>query len=236
MKHLFIGTAHAAADHGLHPVFSPFGIDVMAQIFTMWFVMLFLIVVSIFLTRNLSLRDPGKKQSIVELGVESLLGLLDGIMGPGKGKKYAPFLGSMFLIIIASNYSGLLPGAGMYQSFMPPTNTLSVTLGLAICTFFASHYYGIKEKGLKYFKHFIEPYPFMLPFAIMEEITKPLSLSLRLFGNVFGEEMVAAVLFGLMPLFLPIPAYALGLLLGGVQAFVFTLLSAIYIGTATAGH
>lgn len=233
MKHLFIGTAYAADHDTLHPVFSFFGIDVMAQIFTMWFIMLFLIAISVFLTRKLSVREPGTKQSIAELGVEALLNLLDGIMGKGNGKKYAPFLGSMFLFIIASNYSGILPGAGMYDSFMPPTNTLSVTIGLALCTFMATHYYGVKEKGLKYFKHFIEPYPFMLPFAIMEEITKPLSLSLRLFGNVFGEEMVAAVLFGLVPLVLPIPAYFLGLLLGGVQAFVFTLLSAIYIGSAT---
>ncbi len=109
--------------------------------------MLFLIVVALLLTKNMSLRNPGRKQSLVELGVGTLLNMLDGIMGHGNGKKYAPFLGSMFLIIIASNYSGLLPGAGMYQSFMPPTNTLSVTLGLAICTFFASHYYGIKEKA-----------------------------------------------------------------------------------------
>jgi F-type H+-transporting ATPase subunit a len=232
---MFIGTAYAAADHGLHPVFSPFGIDVMAQIFTMWFVMAFIILVSVLATRNIQ-KYPSGVQNLMEFFVETLTNLFDGIMGgKGKSKKYLPFLGSMFLLILASNYSGLLPGAGMYSAFMPPTNTLSVTLALALCTFFATHYYGVKEKGLKYFKHFIQPYPFFLPLNLLEEVVRPLSLSLRLFGNVFGEEMVAAVLFGLIPFFLPVPAQLLGVLFGGVQAFVFTLLSAIYIGTATAG-
>jgi len=232
---MFIGTAYAAADHGLHPVFSPFGIDVMAQIFTMWFVMAFIILLSVLATRNMQ-KYPSGVQNLMEFFVDALINLFDGIMGgKGKSKKYLPFLGSMFLLILVSNYSGLLPGAGMFSAFMPPTNTLSVTLGLALCTFFATHYYGVKEKGISYFKHFIQPYPFFLPLNLLEEIVRPLSLSLRLFGNVYGEEMVAAVLFGLIPFFLPVPAQLLGVLFGGVQAFVFTLLSAIYIGTATAG-
>lgn len=234
MKKLFIGTAYAAADHGLHPVISPFGFDVMAQIFTMWFVMGFILLISYLATKNIKLYPSGV-QNVMEKLVESLLGIFDGIMGPGKGKKYLPFLGTMFLLILLSNYSGLLPGAGYYSAFMPPTNTLSVTLGLALCTFGATHYYGIKENGLHYFKHFIEPYPFMLPLTILEEFVKPLSLSLRLFGNVYGEEMVAFILLGLIPFFLPVPAKLLGVLFGGVQAFVFTLLSAIYIGAATSG-
>jgi len=232
---MFIGTAYAAADHGLHPVFSPFGIDVMAQIFTMWFVMAFIILLSVLATRNIQ-KYPSGVQNVMEFFVETLTNLFDGIMGgKGKSKKYLPFLGSMFLLILVSNYSGLLPGAGLYSAFMPPTNTLSVTLGLALCTFFATHYYGVKEKGISYFKHFFQPYPFFLPLNILEEVVRPLSLSLRLFGNVYGEEMVASVLLGLIPFFLPVPAQLLGVLFGGVQAFVFTLLSAIYIGTATAG-
>ncbi len=231
---MFIGTAYAS-DGELHAVFSLFGIDVMAQIFTMWFVIAFLAILAIMSTRNLQ-KYPTGLQNIAEWAVETLMNLFDDLMGgKGSSKKYLPFLGSMFLLIMASNYSGLLPGAGMYDSFMPPTNTLSVTLGLGLCTFFAIHYYGVKEKGFRYFKHFIEPYPPFLPLNILEEIVRPVSLSLRLFGNIYGEEMVAAVLFGLVPFVLPVPAHLLGLLFGGVQALVFTLLSAIYIGSATSG-
>ncbi len=233
---MFIGTAQAASEHGLHPVFTVFGVDIMAQIFTMWIIMTIIVVLSFLATRNLS-NYPKGLQNIMEYFVETFINLFDGVMGKGKSVRYIPFLGSMFLLILLSNYSGLLPGAGMYSAFMPPTNALSVTIGLAICTFFASHYYGLKEKGLKHFKHLIEPYPLFLPLNLIEEIVRPLSLSLRLFGNVYGEEMVAAVLLGIIPFFLPVPAQLLGILFGGVQAFVFTLLSAIYIGTATSeGH
>ena len=239
---MFIGIAYASeaaeasggGHHGLHPVFSLFGIDIMAQIFTMWFIMAFIIVISILATRKIE-KYPKGLQNLMEIFVESLINLFDGIMGKGKSKKYFPFLGRMFLLILISNYSGLLPCAGMYSAFMPPTNTLSVTMGLALCTFGATHYYGVRKNGIKYFKHFIQPYPFFLPLNLLEELVRPLSLSLRLFGNIYGEEMVASVLFGLLPLFLPVPAQLLGVLFGGVQAFVFTLLSAIYIGTATSG-
>lgn len=229
---MFIGTAYASESE-LHAVFSPFGIDIIAQIFTMWFVMAFLVILGIVSTRNLK-KYPTGLQNAMEMVVETFMNLFDELMGgKGRSKEYLPFLGSMFLLILASNYSGLLPGAGMYDSFMPPTNTINVTLGLGLCTFFATQYYGVKKHGIGYFKEFIEPYPFFLPLNLLEQAVRPVSLSLRLFGNIYGEEMVAAVLFGLVPFILPLPAHLLGLLFGGVQAFVFTLLSAVYIGSAT---
>lgn len=239
---MFIGTAyaseaaHGGESEGVQVVFDLFGMGITSQITTMWAIMLLLTVVSILATKNLKLRPTGL-QNIMEKVVEDLIGFLAGILGVEKAKKYLPFLATMFLFILVSNYSGLLPGAGHTVGFAPPTNALSVTAALAMCTFFATHFYALKEHGLKYFKHFVQPYPFLLPLNIIEEFVKPLSLSLRLFGNIFGEEMVAAVLFGLAPFLLPLPAQLLSVLFGFVQAIVFTLLSAIYIGMATSeGH
>jgi F-type H+-transporting ATPase subunit a len=137
---------------------------------------------------------------------------------------------------LISNYSGLLPGAGHTPGLKAPTSNWSVTVGLALVVFMSVIYFGVKERGVDYFKHFVQPIPVMLPMNIIEQFTRPLSLSLRLFGNVYGEEMVVAGLFSLVPLILPLPMMFLGLLFGFIQAFVFTLLASIYISEATETH
>jgi len=176
-------------------------------------------------------------QNAVEYVVEAILNFLTQIMGDEKlAREYLPLLGSFFILILASNYSGLLPGAGHIPGLQAPTSTLSVTAAFALIVFFATHISGVRRKGLKYFKHFIEPYVFMLPLNIIEELVRPLSLSLRLFGNIFGEEMVVAGLLSLLPLFVPVPMMILGVLFGLVQAYVFTMLAAIYISAAVAEH
>ncbi len=223
-----------AADAADHYLFHIAGIGVSPYITSMWIVMAFLILISFLATRNLQWRPTGL-QNVVEMAFEALLDFLGGIMGKKAARKYFPFLATIFIFILFMNYSSVLPGSGTLPWLTTPTTTWSVTLALALCVFFSIHYYGIKEKGLGYFKHFIEPYPFFLPLNLLEEITKPLSLSLRLFGNMFGEKMVGMTLFGLVPLLLPLPAYFLGLLFGSIQAFVFTLLAAVYISTATSG-
>lgn len=216
-------------------LFELFGLEVTSEITTMWALMIFLCILALLATRNPK-RIPSGVQNFVEFIVESLLNFFSTLMGEDKARRYLPFLCSLFLFILASNYSGLLPGAGHITGFKAPTSSISVTVGLAIVVFFATHILGIKEKGFGYFKHFIEPIPLMLPLTIVEEFVKPLSLSLRLFGNIFGEELVMAVLFSLVPLFIPLPMMVLGTLFGFIQAFVFTLLAAIYIGTATASE
>jgi len=221
--------------HGPQVLFNILGLEVTSEITTMWGVMIFLIIVSLLATRNLQ-RIPSGVQNVMELVIEKLMNFFAGIMGEKNARKYFVFLASIFIFILCANYSSMLPGAGFVPGLKPPTSNWSVTIGLAVIVFFATHFYGVKEKGLKYFKHFIEPFPFLLPLNILEEFVKPLSLSLRLFGNVFGEEMVVMTLFGLVPLILPVPAQLLGLLFGFIQAFVFTMLSAIYISTATSGH
>ena len=220
-----------------HYLFHIFGVGVSAYITSMWIVMAMLSLLGFLATRNMQWIPTGKLQNFMEFVVEALIDFLGGIMGSRENaKKYFPFLGTLFLFILFLNYSSVLPGSGNLTWLTTPTTTWSVTLALAVVVFLAIHYYGVKEKGLGYFKHFIEPYPFLLPLNIIEELTKPLSLSLRLFGNMFGEKMVGMTLFGLMPLILPLPAYFLGLLFGSIQAFVFTLLAAVYISTSTANH
>lgn len=229
--------AEGAAEHG-GALFTLFGwLEVTSVTTTMWGLMLVLAVVSFFTTRNLERIPTRRLQISMEIILEKLLGFLSGIMGDeSKAKRYFPILASFFILILLSNYSGLLPGAGHIPGLQAPTSTWSVTIAFAVVVFFATHYFGIKAKGLGYFKHFIEPIPFLLPLNVLEEFTKPLSLSLRLFGNIYGEEMVIAGLFSLMPFFLPVPIQILSLLFGFIQALVFTLLASIYISTAASGH
>lgn len=223
------------AEHGPQVLFDILGLEVTSEITTMWGIMVLIIVLSIFATRNLQ-RIPSGLQNVMEFILEGILGFLSGIMGEKYAKKYFPLLASFFIVILVSNYSGILPGAGHTPGLKAPTSNLSVTAGLAIVVFLATQFIGVKERGLAYFKHFIEPLPFMLPLNIIEQFVRPLSLSLRLYGNIFGEEMVVAGLFALVPLAVPVPMQLLGLLFGFIQAFVFTLLAAIYISEAAAHH
>ncbi|NPV28741.1 MAG: F0F1 ATP synthase subunit A [Firmicutes bacterium] len=219
--------------HGSDILFSIFGLPVTSYVTTMWAIMGVLLIICLFVTRRLNM-VPGRLQNLVEFTVEALLNFFGGILGPEKARRYFPLLATLFLFILFSNWSGVLPGAGHVKGFRPPTSTWSVTAGLAIVVFFSVQIAGVREKGLKYLKHFIEPIPVFLPMTIIEEFVKPLSLSLRLYGNIFGEETVVAVLFSLAPYFSPIPMQMLGLLFGFIQALVFTTLTAIYIANATA--
>lgn len=232
----YAATLAEGAEHS-RALFSIFGLEVSSAVTTMWGLMLLISLAAFLATRNLKKIPESRLQNFMEFLLESILGFLTQVMGKEKyAKRYFPLLASFFILILASNYSGLLPGAGHTPGLQAPTSTLSVTAAFAIVVFFATHYYGVKAKGLKYFKHFIEPMPFLLPLNIIEEFVKPLSLSLRLYGNVFGEEMVVASLFALVPLFIPLPMMLLGVLFGLIQAFVFTLLAALYIANATVEH
>jgi F-type H+-transporting ATPase subunit a len=233
---VYAAAAESGAEHG-GALFSIFGLEVTSVTTTMWGLMIMLGLVSFFATRKLEWIPTSRLQNAMEMILEGILGFLTQVMGDrAKAKRYFPILATFFILILCSNYSGILPGAGHVPGLQAPTSTWSVTAAFAIIVFFATHYYGIKAKGLRYFKHFIEPIPVLLPLNILEEFTKPLSLSLRLYGNVYGEEMVVVGLFSLVPLFLPVPMQILGLLFGFIQAFVFTLLASVYISSATAGH
>lgn len=194
-----------------------------------WVVMVFLIVLAFFATRRLQ-NVPGPLQNIFEFLLEMLQGFLEAMMGP-KGKRYLPLIGTLTLFILTSNLLGLIPG------FHSPTNNLNTTVACALVVFFSTHIVGIKEQGLfRYLKHFTGPIwwltPIMVPIEIIGHLARPVSLSIRLFGNIFGEDTVLLILLSLVPLLIPLPMMLLAIFTSFVQAFVFVMLSMIYIAGA----
>ncbi|MCS7202607.1 MAG: F0F1 ATP synthase subunit A [Dictyoglomus sp.] len=166
-----------------------------------------------------------KRQSLVEVLIEMFQRYLGGFLGEEKALKYFPFFSNLFLFILLSNWSGLIPG------FNSPTSDLNVTIGLALGTIIYIQYVAVKEKGKKYLKNFISPSPLFLPINILEQITRPVSLALRLFGNITGEHIVLAIISLIAPLIVPVPIMALSMFMGFIQALIFTTLSAAYLAS-----
>jgi F-type H+-transporting ATPase subunit a len=197
---------------------------------------------SFLMTRNLQ-RIPSKVQAALELIVGGLERFVTDLIGP-QGPKYLPLIGTLFLYILFMNLSGLIPG------WKSPTANLNVTIALAVTVFLFVQYQGVRANGLfGYLKHFWgEPAwlgPLNFPIHIIGELARPLSLSIRLFGNIFGEDMVIIVLVGLglslipsLPLPIQAPMYFFGVFTSFVQALVFSILTSAYIAGATAheGH
>ena len=211
-----------------------FGIlDITGEVITMWLIIAALAVLSIYVGKHLQER-PGKLQNVVETGIEYLDNNYTGNLGRTRARKYFWFLGSLFIFIICANYSGLIPGVGLTKYLKAPTSSLSVTAGLGICTFFFLQTSSISAKGIKgYIKHFISPIIVMLPLLALDEIIKPVSLSLRLFGNIFGEEAVMEQFYEILPIGAPLVMMALSLLFCALQAIVYTTLVSIYLDEAT---
>lgn len=206
-----------------------FGIlDVTGEVITMWVILAVLTIVSLIVTRNLKER-PGKFQNLLETGVEYLDNFFSGILGKEHCRKYFYFLASMFTFIIICNYSGLIPGMGMTDWFKAPTSSLSVTLGLGVCSFFFLQT-AAASKGVKhFFKRFLSV---ALPLLVLDEFIKPASLALRLFGNILGEESVTEQLYNILPIGAPMVMMILSCLFCAIQAVVFTMLVAIYLQEA----
>lgn len=172
-------------------------------------------------------------RNFLELIVMFILGLAEGIMGE-EAKEYMSLLVTVFIYILFMNLLGLVPG------FLPPTDKMTITVGCALVIFFATHYYGVRAQGMKYFKHFIGPVwplaPLMIPIEIISHLARPMSLSLRLFGNITGDHLVVGIFLGLVPILVPSIFYGLGLFVSFMQAFIFTVLSMIYIAGAIEHH
>jgi len=214
-------------------LFSLFGIlDVTGEVVTMWIILAVVAVLSLLVRRNLKER-PGLFQNLIETGIEYIDNFLEGILGREKARKYFAFLASLFIFIIFCNYSGLIPGVGLTDYVKAPTASLSVTLGLGVTTFAFLQIAGLRCGVKHYFKRFVSPMFFMLPLLLLDEFIKPASLALRLFGNVFGEEMVLEELYHLLPIGVPLIMMALSILFCSLQAVVFTMLTSIYLDEAT---
>ncbi|GMY38265.1 ATP synthase CF0 subunit IV [Fagus crenata] len=151
-----------------------------------------------------------------------------------------PFIGTLFLFIFVSNWSGaLLPWKIiqlLHGELAAPTNDINTTVALALLTSVAYFYAGLNKKGLGYFGKYIQPTPILLPINILEDFTKPLSLSFRLFGNILVDELVVVILVSLVPSVVPIPVMLFGLFTSGIQALIFATLVAAYIGESMEGH
>lgn len=175
---------------------------------------------------------PSKRQSFLELIIEAFENLLVDIIGE-EGRKYLPMVATIGLFILSCNLLGLVPG------FMSPTSKLNVTAGCALMVFVYYHWQGIKTQGLfKYLKHFTGPIPLiaplLLPIEIISHFSRPVSLSIRLFGNIFAEELLIVIIASIIPFFLPLPFMAVAIFTSVIQAFVFVLLTCIYIAGAVA--
>jgi F-type H+-transporting ATPase subunit a len=194
-------------------------------------VALLLIVVLGGASRRLSL-IPSKRQSLLEFIVQSFEGQLVEIIGE-EGRKFLPMIATVGLFVFSANMIGLVPG------FMSPTSKLNVTAGCALTVFVYYHWQGMKAQGvLRYLKHFAGPIPalapLLLPIELISHFSRPVSLSLRLFGNIFAEELLIVIISSIVPFVLPLPFMAVAIFTSVIQAFVFVLLACIYIAGAVA--
>jgi len=196
----------------------------------MIYVMLFILGVSLYVRKSLKL-IPGRLQSVFELVIEMFVQLGSEVMGP-KGKPFVPWIVTFFLFILVSNALGMIPGLA------PPTMNLNTTFGLAIIVFVLTHVIGLREHGIGYIKHFMGPNiwiaPIMFPIEIVSHVARPVSLSMRLFGNMMGHEVLVGVLVGMMPISILLYGFSavLGILVVVIQAYIFALLSMAYLGGA----
>ena len=171
-------------------------------------------------------------RNFFEMIVDATMSVATGVMGEKKAKKFLPLIGTLVFFILFNNLIGLIPG------FVPATDTLKTNLALAVVVFLMTHIAGALEHGLPYFKHFFGPIwwlaPLMFPIEVFSHFVRPVSLSLRLLGNMAADHKVLATFSLLVPILIPLPFYVLGILVCVVQTLVFTLLSMVYIDMAVA--
>ena len=232
-------TPAAALAAGGHEVFSWFnllGLHLPQYMLSAIMIAILLVAVSLLAfggkkTDELVVPEPRfTLRNLLELILSFLVGLAEDIIGH-KAKQYVPLLATCFIFILFMNLLGLIPG------FVPPTDQMNITVGLAVVIFLSTHYFGVREHGIAYFKHFLGPVWWLSPLIFIIELighlARILSLSIRLFGNITGHELVLGILFLLAgAFFAPLPIMALGIFVALLQAFVFLLLSIIYFSGA----
>ncbi len=196
-----------------------------------WVVMFLLVGFSWLVTRRITSSSViSDKQNFLEIIVDGLLVQI-GSATNQQPERFLPLLGTLFIFIVVSNILSVVPG------FAPPTGSLSTTTAFSLIVFFAVPYYGIKENGFRnYLKSYIQPSPLMLPFNIIGEVSRTFALAVRLFGNILSGTMMGAILLVIMPLLVPVIMQLLGLLIGVVQAYIFTVLAAVFIAAGLEVH
>jgi len=199
-----------------------------ATIVFTWALILGLAIGSKLVTRNLSTGIVRSRwQNLLEIVVTAIEGQIEEV-GLPHPETYLGFLGTLFLFVAMANLCTIIPG------YAPPTASLSTTVALALCVFVAVPMFGIEEQGLRgYLKSYLEPTVIMLPFNIISEVSRTLALAVRLFGNMMSGTMIIGILLTITPFVFPIVMTTLGLLTGMVQAYIFSILAAVYIAAAT---
>ena len=206
-------------------------IKITATLLFTWIVMFVLVFGSIYITRNIGKKADvlrvTRAQNISEAVITTVRKQIREVSQEEPGK-YLPFIGTIFIFILFSNIISIIPG------FISPTSSLNTTTALAICVFFAVPFYGIESRGIgEYLKQYIKPNVIMLPFNIIGEISRTLALAVRLYGNIMSSGLIVIILLGILPIFFPVLVHSFGLLMGAIQAYVFAILSIVYIASAT---
>ncbi|MDO6455645.1 F0F1 ATP synthase subunit A [Celeribacter halophilus] len=210
-------------------IFEAWGIPVNATIFYTWVVMALLTVTSYLITRRLRADvPPSRWRTTLEVIVQGIQGQIQEVaQGPTRYLLY--YAGTLFLFVAMSNLLLVVPG------FEPPTASLSTTTALALSVLVAVPLFGITSRGLGgYLKTYLEPSFIMLPFNIISEFSRGISLAIRLYGNIMSGAVIAAILLSVAPFFFPVVMDVLGLLTGMIQAYIFAILATVYISSATA--
>ena len=211
-------------------VFTVGPLEVTSTVINTWAMMLLLGVGAYLIGRNLKLR-PGLVQNMLEWIVEAIEKLIREMVGVEDTSIFLPLVGTLAFFIGTANLIGLLPG------LKSPTPDINTPLAMALVVLFSVPYFGIRTRGLwGYLKHYVEPIFLMLPIEIASEIARTFSLTFRLFGNILGEEIIISILFIVMPLFVPVPVMLFSIFTGLLQAYIFTLLTCVYIGGAVKAH
>ena len=200
-------------------------VGITRPVVTTWAIMAVLTLISWFVTGRLRLH-PDRRQIVLELLVTGIMAQIDEVTRKSP-RPFLPLLGTLFIFLVAANLSGVLPGVEA------PTGKLETPAALALIVFVAVHYFGVRARGpFGYLASFAKPKLIMLPLNIVSEITRTFSLMVRLFGNVMSGEFVIALVVALAGLFVPVPLMALEILVGLVQAYIFTILATVFIGAA----
>lgn len=200
-------------------------IAITTPVVTTWAIMLALAVLCHLLTRRLAMM-PDARQAVLEAIVSGINSQIEDIIRKDS-RPFLPLLGTLFVFLVVANLSGILPG------IEAPTSKIETPAALALIVFFSVHYFGIRARGLRgYLASFAEPKLIMLPLNILSEITRTFSMMVRLFGNVMSGEFVIGLVLALAGLFVPIPLMVLEILIGIVQAYIFTILATVFIGAA----
>jgi F-type H+-transporting ATPase subunit a len=207
------------------PLFHIGPVPIALAVVTTWGIMLALVVVSLLATRRIEIH-PGRIQAAVELLVTTLERQISETTSADPAP-FVPLLGTLFIYLAFANASAVVPG------MHPPTAQIETAGALALVVFCAVHYYGIRRRGLVgYLRSFARPTILMVPFNILSNITRTFSLMIRLFGNVMSGEFMIGIVLALAGLLVPIPLMALEVLVGLVQAYIFSVLAAVFVGAA----